>query len=417
MYRLNKYLLIFTLFTAGMAGAQNNSSPYSIVGIGDIESGQFNRTSGMAGTGLAYRTPLNIITNNPAAHSALAPGRIMMEAALRGRFVTYSGAGVTAENGYSKDLTIRRLVIGTRFNKWWGSSFGLAPFSTSNYLFTGQKTIQGTSTNMPALYEGSGGVNQLYWANGLSLGKHLSLGVHAAFLFGSLNQSETIAEASSNFTVNTARNVYLRNYHFTYGLQYEQALSKNWSLVVGGTYAPRTRLRATYDLTVTQGSDSVISSNVLKRDFFSLPQSIGAGLALRHRERLTVSTDLKYQAWSQLRYKGSNYSLTDTREISLGAEYAIRKAHHNLVFESAYFQAGAHYRQSYLQIYGTQITDQGISFGLGKNFRNNLMGVSVGMDVGTRGSSTQRLIRERYTQLHITCSLKEFLSGKTRYVD
>ncbi|MFX8393340.1 hypothetical protein ABTL67_19750, partial [Acinetobacter baumannii] len=53
------------------AKAQNNNSPYSIVGIGDIEQSYFDRTTGMASTGVALSSNRFVYTANPAANAAL----------------------------------------------------------------------------------------------------------------------------------------------------------------------------------------------------------------------------------------------------------------------------------------------------------------------------------------------------------
>ncbi len=45
--------------------AQTNNSPYSVIGIGDIEDSYYGRTSGLANTGIAYRSNHNLIANNP----------------------------------------------------------------------------------------------------------------------------------------------------------------------------------------------------------------------------------------------------------------------------------------------------------------------------------------------------------------
>src|ERR1700760_1909338 len=72
--------------------SQNVTSPYSIIGIGDIESSYFNRTSGMANTGIAYRNSGYIILNNPASLSDLQNQLFLVELAGRGKFVSFSGA-------------------------------------------------------------------------------------------------------------------------------------------------------------------------------------------------------------------------------------------------------------------------------------------------------------------------------------
>ena len=67
-----RYLLVsaITLLCWYKGMSQNTSSPYSIIGIGDLEESYFNRTSGMA-FGVAYRNKLYLINNNPASCSAL----------------------------------------------------------------------------------------------------------------------------------------------------------------------------------------------------------------------------------------------------------------------------------------------------------------------------------------------------------
>ena len=105
---------------------QTNNSPYSILGIGDIEDSYFNRTTGMADTGVAYRANNFLITNNPASFSALTNHLFNAEIAIRGTLITYNGAGVDQNNNQSTDITFKKFIVGTKITKHWGSSAGLA---------------------------------------------------------------------------------------------------------------------------------------------------------------------------------------------------------------------------------------------------------------------------------------------------
>lgn len=51
--------------------AQNNTSPYSIIGIGDIEKSSFDRSSGMGHAGLALSSKQFFYQANPAAFSSI----------------------------------------------------------------------------------------------------------------------------------------------------------------------------------------------------------------------------------------------------------------------------------------------------------------------------------------------------------
>ncbi len=140
-------LSLLTIMSFGVM-AQNNFSPYSQLGLGDLEDGYYNRTSGLANTGIAYRSNRFLINNNPASFSALADQYFTMEMALRGQFISYAGQPVAPASTQSGDITFRKLVMGIKPAKHWGSSIGLLPFSTQNYEFNAPYNIQGTASEI-----------------------------------------------------------------------------------------------------------------------------------------------------------------------------------------------------------------------------------------------------------------------------
>ncbi len=174
MIRLNNPVkLFFILIFPVSVMAQTVSSPYSIIGIGDIESSSFNRLSGLANTGLSLRSGKSLYTINPAALSALDDHFFTFEVSARGKAVSYAGSNIDATNNKNSDFTIRKISAGIKFFPWWGSSFGLTPFSSVNYLFDVKKSIEGTSDFYNAQYDGNGGINQVFWANGFKLSKNI----------------------------------------------------------------------------------------------------------------------------------------------------------------------------------------------------------------------------------------------------
>src|ERR1700760_430152 len=99
--KLSIILAVLSITSLG-AMAQNNFSPYSQMGIGDMDDSYYNRTTGLANTGIAYRSNRFLINNNPASFSALANQYFTMEMSLRGSFVTYAGnpvAPASTESG------------------------------------------------------------------------------------------------------------------------------------------------------------------------------------------------------------------------------------------------------------------------------------------------------------------------------
>src|SRR5258708_3224332 len=134
--KLTTFLICLLFVTSHSLLAQGNNSPYSILGIGDLDDNYYNRTWGLANTGLAYRSGHALINNNPASFSALDNQVFSVEMGIRGSIINYYGQPVSTASNQSGDITFRRLVMGIKLSKHWGSSFGLVPFSTQYYEFT-----------------------------------------------------------------------------------------------------------------------------------------------------------------------------------------------------------------------------------------------------------------------------------------
>ncbi|MEO5684840.1 MAG: hypothetical protein ABIQ88_19515 [Chitinophagaceae bacterium] len=406
------------LLSYGSLYSQNTNSPYSILGIGDIETNYYNRTSCMANTGLAYRSEKYLVNNNPASYTALQQQFFSFELSGRGQFINYTGSPLNGTSASGKDFAIKRLSIATKINTWWGSSAGILPYSTANYEFNAVKNIQGTSATVPVTYDGIGGVNQVYWGNAFQLFKHLSVGVNVSYLFGSLTQTETLATEGLQTTLTTARQVFLKNFNFTYGAQYYLPVSKRWDVNIGGTYSPGSKLAADATVVVTDNSTQVSSStdNTMAAGF-KLPNASGIGFSITKDKKYTLNADYKYQAWTATNYTGLNYSLKNSNRASLGFEVSNKKSYfNNVLFEKNYIQAGVYYGSSYLDIKGQQLQERGFTLGYGVNSKRNLLGFCIGLDAGQRGTRQAGLIKENYINFTFTVSYRDFWRTKgTKY--
>jgi hypothetical protein len=414
---MKKHLYLFLLPLSLCVHGQNNNSPYSILGIGDIENDYFNRTAGLAYTGAAVRSDRFLINNNPASYTGLQRQFFAVELSARGQFVTYTGDPVNDFANKGKDFAVKRLALGTKINKWWGSSVGLMPYSTANYNFSSFKNIQGTSVTVPVTYDGSGGVNQVYWGNAVQLGKHLSVGVNAAYLFGSLTQTENLFTTDLQTSINTTRQIYLRNFYFTYGLQYYTPINKKWDIAVGGTYSNKRNLEAESDIQVTDNNGTVLNKSITNANFFRLPNASTVGISLTKNKKYSFSADYKYQDWGAANYSGINYSLQNSHRVSAGFEISNKKPAFNSLFEKTFFQAGVYYGTSYLDVKGEQLKDAGITFGYGINSFKNPLGLNMSVQVGQRGTQQEGLVRENYVNLTFTISYRDFWMTKGRKYD
>ena len=397
-------IALLSLSTLG-AMAQGNFSPYSQMGLGDLEDGFYNRTSGMANTGIAYRSNRFLINNNPASFSALTNQYFTMETGIRGSFIDYFGSPVDPSNNQSGDITFRRLVLGMKLSKYWGSSVGLVPFSTQNYEFNVPYTIQGSTFEIAnSFYQGHGSVNKAYWANAYEFFHHLSIGVDAGYLFGQLNQKQTLQNYGTGATLlSTTNNVDLNNILMDYGVQLYGKLGKKWDYSLGGTFSNRTRLFASTNRLVLDNDSSILQNQQLSQNYLTLPFTYGAGAALTFKQKYTFLADYKYQNWNGVSnintYPGQDYSLVSSQKGSVGFEISRKKTFYNSRVELSYFQSGLYYGTSYLQINGEQIKDMGATVGFGVNSLKSPLAYNIVFQYGIKGTTKNNLIRENYANV------------------
>ncbi|MCG2613887.1 hypothetical protein LZZ85_06325 [Terrimonas sp. NA20] len=405
------------LFVILQVNAQNMNSPYSIYGIGDIDFKPYNRTSGMGGAGLALNSSYYLIDNNPAAIAGLQKSFYTIDAAFTGKSVRYSGGPINADNSDNKDFWIKRLAFAVKINNSWASGIGIGQFSNVNYVLTGTKPVDGTTGTYTTYYEGDGGLNEYYWNNAFKIGKRLTLGVKSSILSGSINQTETVSDAGLSTAVSTKVQDYMSKARFQFGAIYTQPLSKTWELSVGGKYIPTVNMRSDRSLTVTDGTSVILEDDFIKTDRFSLPDTYAGGIALRKRNKITYALDYSYEDWSSLGIKDNGWQLVNSSRIAGGIELSRQATTWNKqTIEKGFFQFGAFFNNSYLQVRNEPIREYGITAGIGGIIGGGLF-YTMSLEAGSRGTRQQDLIKENYVQATFTFSYRDFLQSKGRRYD
>lgn len=414
--RIHFFLMIAVQFIACDMFSQNMNGPYSIHGIGDIDFRPYNRTSGMGGTGLALRSSYFLIDNNPAAISGLSRSFYIVDAAFTGKAVQYKGEAINADNSNNKDFWIKRLAIAVKLNNHWASSVGFHQFSNVNYNFYGTKSIEGSADNYLTYYEGDGGLNEYYWTNAVSLGKNFSVGLKSSIIAGAINQTETIAVESLASTISTKVQDYFGKPRFQTGAIYSGAFSKKWGVSIGGRFSPKVKMDAERTLTVSEGATPIFEDEFIKNDRFSLPYTYAAGIAVRHNSKTTFAVDYTYEDWSSLKMKEQGWQLVSSNRLSAGIEFSRQARLMNQMVEKRFFQVGAFYNNSYLQVRNEPIKEFGFTAGMGGIIGNGLL-YTLSLEGGSRGTTQQKLIKENYVQLSFSFSFRDFLASKGRKYD
>jgi hypothetical protein len=380
--------------------AQGNFDPYSQMGIGTLDNGFYNRTSGMANTGIAYRNNRYIISNNPAAYSALSDQFFTVEMGIRGSIVNYYGTPIDPSSTQSGDITFRRMAMAMKVAKHWGSSIGLVPFSTQNFAYDVPYYLQGSSNELANHhYEGHGSVNKVYWGNSYEFFHHVSLGIDAGYLFGQLNQKDRLTNIGTGSTLaSTTNTLDLNNLYIGYGMQVYGRLGKKWEYSLGGTFNARNKLLASNNRVVLDNDSIQRNSQEISQTYLSVPNALGVGFSLTHNQKYTFLADYRYQNWAAEKnnYPGKNYTITNSNRGSVGFEVSKKKTFYNSKIELSYAQLGGYYEESYLQINGVQIKDYGVTASLGVNGLKSPLCYNFVVQYGVKGTQQNNLVQMRY---------------------
>ena len=183
----------------------------------------------------AIKSSVFLVDNNPAALTGLYKSFYVLQLAQPAeKTFTYSGQPINADNNNNKDFWIKRFCWAVKVNNFWASGVGFGQFSNVNYKLTGNRFLEGSADSYSISYEGDGGLNEYYWTNAVSLGKHFSVGVKSSFVSGSINQSETVTEAINYHSIHKQQ-----DYYGNFGCRpelYETALTKNGTFLLADDF-------------------------------------------------------------------------------------------------------------------------------------------------------------------------------------
>lgn len=403
------------LYVTNASAQVQPNFPYSSLGVGELDNNSQGMLSGMGISTSAIRSDNYLNNSNPASLSALAPKLVLGEASASGTSAVLSTA---EESAKSSNFDLSRFVLGMKLAKFWGSSVGILPLSDVSYQIVSiPQSIANSAQTISSIFKGNGGLHEAYWGNGISIGKHLSLGIRANYIFGSINQIEQVGYDINTPVLTATQQTYLRNFNLQYALQYYTRISKEVDVSVGLQYQTDRQLHASYTTSIISGSDT-LSNQVSEANYFTLPAEYRGGIAVTVDNKLTIDADYMLQQWGKVSPKNNNVRLVNSSVYGLGLQYRPWKqviTYQDKVIQRMLFEAGFVYDNSYLQINQEQVKDIGFSLGMGFYNRPRTVSVSMGLQFGNKGMQGANAINESYTRLSLNLILRNIWFVREKY--
>jgi hypothetical protein len=413
-------ILLFFLLAAAYSQTRV-SSPYTRYGIGDLLNNKYIRNISMGGTSFGFRSPNSVNYSNPASYTAFDTLSFVFETGVNSSFTQMQSSTQKQLSNYT---SLSYLVFGFPVTKWWGASIGLLPYSSVGYSILDEETLDNIGKT-DFLYEGAGGINQFYFGNAFKV-KNLSVGCNASFLFGSLDKTGTVSFPDSAYFLRTKlkNSTRIDDFFFSYGMQYTKSLSGKIKMVAGLVYNANTNLNAKQDSLAYRffinSSDAEIVKDTLlnsvdNKGTITLPQGIGAGATFGIGDKWLVGADYQMQNWKKFKAFDVSDSLANSMQASFGLEFTPNMTATTQRWKRAHFRFGARYNQSYLKLRETQLTEVGVSFGVGLPLKKSKTTLNLGFEVGQRGTTDNNLIKESFARVIFSLSVHEYWFIKRRF--
>lgn len=423
--------LIISVCVSAQDGTYGAYSPYSIYGIGDIsqEGTAFNKS--MGGVGLATRNRRFINYLNPAAVTARDSLSFMADFGLQQSNKVYRQGDLrSAHNTFN----IYNFVMSFPIYRSSAFMVGITPFSDVGYDFSSIETdpnIIGQTGNISYDSYGTGSVYQVFAGAGVTFWKRLSIGAEAIYYFGNIDKVTNMDYSNSSYrSVNSGSDLMVRGTTGKFGLQYEQKLGGDVSMIIGATYRMSTSLKGMALNYRYANQDSVTDTlkyqeNDLRKAGLKFADELGVGISVKGGEKWTAEFNYLRSDWrnsgfdsaSGFSVKSDTETFTSTVSQSFRAGFEIVPNRNDIRYylRKCAYRAGVYYDQSYYKLNGNNVNSMGITLGVTLPVFRLYNGLTLGVDLGQRSSTRNNMIRERYATFVVGFNIHDIWFQKVQY--
>jgi hypothetical protein len=276
-----KKCLLFSAFllVAGQAFGQAARSPFSSFGLGEQYGLASAVDQGMGGVGISNMHYWNINNQNAAllVHNRYTSFQAGMIGEQRTQVSTL--ASERSGSGNLNYVTIAIPVV----NGKWTTSFNLMPYTKLNYRLTYRQQVAGDTAHVQVTEEGSGGINQFGWSNGVKINKWASVGLRSTYLFSSVsNLYSNEIQASGQVLVITP---YVYERTFVSSLKFSPSVSIHIDSITKKNY--RLNFGLVYDMAAN------LNTKFSPTDFMPDPVNTRSVCKSRGSPRTTSATKVK----------------------------------------------------------------------------------------------------------------------------
>ena len=386
--------------------AQDGSvSPYSFFGLGDPVFKGTVENIGMGGIH-SYMDSIHYNISTPASLTALKFTNLNL--GIKNDFVSIADRN---DKQWFSTHNISYFTMGIPIGKKFGAGFGILPVNSSDF------NIYSTSDLGTYTFHGEGGNTRLFIATAYQVNKYISAGLEYQYYFGYLNR-ENLWIPDDVFTYTKENHsVDFKGSTLKFSTAFKYQMPQDHYVNLQAGYRLKTNLDAEYKsisrlLTSVAGNEQTVEKldETQETGTMELPAYLDFGLGYGKKYKWYLGVQYDYTAMKNFKnpyYDPSYIQYNDAFSLRIGGLYIPQYNSITKYWKRVTYKAGAYLKNTGMNIYGEDISDFGITFGLSLPSLRGISNLNIGVMLGQRGKITDRLVQEKYVNLHISLSLNE----------
>ena len=414
---IRKFLFFLLLTSTALQAQKGTLSPYSFYGAGEtLFRGSAEQR--LMGGFTSYADSISHSISSPATLANLKMVNYSIGANHRNNKFDSQGNSISNTTAGIDYLTV---AVPT---KYFGFAFGLMPQSAVGYRL--RDVDDPADFTMGDQYEGSGGINQVFFSVGFSPIQNLAIGAALHYNFGQIQRShirfdQAIDLSTRLFDESVVRGAEL-NLSVAYNMKWTQKLYSQFHFSIRPEVAlqsENSRSISTFrgDSGLIDESQEIdLESAGLAVTDIDLPTSTTLGVGIGENQKWYAGFQ-----WTQTEggvnnqyYNFDNVSFESAQQLSIGGFFIPEYDSFSGYWKRITYRAGLRMGQSGLRVDGTSIEDFGINFGVGLPIAG-LSTANLGVEFGRMGASVNQLVEENYVTIRIGFSLNDLWFIKRQY--
>ena len=425
-YKNIKYFLLglfISMISFNVFGQSDLSSPYSRFGLGDISTGSPNTIlKGMGGIANAMSGRSLLNPTNPASYADIDSLSFIFDAGFYIKTATFSTNNLSEKGS---NASFDYASVGMSVTKRWKIGLGITPYSSKEYNVITEHNEAGIGSYNVA-FQGKGGINKAFFANGFKVTNNLSIGATASLIFGTLSDNTSVYFPDSTYFLNGRRSVDMRisDLKLDYGIIYRLPIP-NYNVKIGLTYSQGTKLTSKRDIFIrnmfkgfNEHTEVPIDTLLYIEDekvVLTIPHSYGVGVSIDKGKGWMLGADFNWSGWEGFTMNGVNDSLQNSWNIAVGGSYKPESTSISKYYKKITYRAGFHYDQTYYYVYGKSINKYGLTLGMSLPMPRSLTTLNVAVEFGSMGTLKNSLVKENYFNISVSMSIYDKWFIKKKY--